>query len=350
MSLLGSKLKRGPTATRRQYIVAAEVLALGLLVAYPSLFAGYGLSFGDTLVIYALLALSLDLCWGVAGIISIGHAAFFGIGAYVAAELSSRHAMENGFALVGLGITGAALVGLIVGVFLFTGRRAVGTWYVALTTIALTYAAEQFATGTGWLGADTGIPNVTVSMPLIPDSGTLGSYYALLGILAVAYIGLRVALRTPLGVTLKAIKQDPERLAFLGYAVPLYRVGAFAASAGIAGAAGALMAISNGYVSPSMLGLGLSTQAVLWLLIGGSGTLVGAVLGACALELTSFQLSQSYPTAWQIALGGLIVGFVVLLPGGLVGVLKSMWDQALVLRRRSSASARGMSKPRPASK
>jgi branched-chain amino acid transport system permease protein len=321
---------RGPS-----HVVVSELIWLALVLLYPLLFAGVGLSFGNNLIVFSLLALSLELCWGVAGIINIGQAAFFGIGAYATAVLSA-HNFQNGAELTLISVGLAAGAGAIIGAFLFSGRRDVGIWYVALATIAVTYGAEQFVRGTTALGADSGIPNVVVDLPFIPDSGTPASYYCLVVILVVTYLACRRLLTSRIGTVLRALREDPERLASLGYPVQRYRIAVFAASAGLAGLAGALLAASTGFVSPGTLGLGLSAEALIWLLIGGRGLLIGGIIGAWVLELAGFQLSDAFPIGWQLGLGALIVVFVVLLPNGLLGMART----ALVGARLSARATR----------
>jgi ABC-type branched-subunit amino acid transport system permease subunit len=320
-------------------LLPVELLWLGLLVAYPVLFAGYGLSFGKELLVLSLLALSLDLCWGVAGIISIGHAAFFGAGAYVVGQLSVEAGLASGPLLLVIAIVAVGFFGALIGSFLFTGRRDVGLWYTALATIALTYAAQQFATATESLGADTGIPGISVSLAPVSEIGSVSSYYALLGILASVYVALRLTLGTRLGTVLHAIREDPERLWFLGYHVPAYRVGVFAASAALAGFAGGLWATTRGFVAPDDLGLALSTSALLWVLIGGRGALIGALIGVGIFEVASFELSDRYPTGWEIGLGVAIVAVVTMFPTGVLGLLRTAVRYAKTARflRRSVA-------------
>jgi branched-chain amino acid transport system permease protein len=310
-----------------------------LLALYPFLFASYGITLGNDIVIYSILALALDLCWGVTGIISIGHAAFFGLGAYVVGVLNAKHGDHNGILLLLAAMAASGLVAGLVGLFLFTGRNDVGIWYVALATIALSYGAQQLAAGTSEVGADSGLPYIDVKLPFIAQYGTRSSFYALLVVLGAVYVVLRAALSTRIGLLLRAIREDSARVAYFGYRVALRKVGIFAVSGAVAGLAGGLLAVSDGFVAPNMLGVELSTLVVLWVLIGGPGVLIGAVVGAGVLQFASFRLSDSYQTGWQIALGVLVIAFVALAPGGLVGLLEQGWTALGRVRGRRTRVA-----------
>jgi ABC-type branched-subunit amino acid transport system permease subunit len=302
-------------------IIWIEAIWLVAVVVFPFLPLGLGIFFGIDLLVLSILALSLDLCWGVAGIICLGQAAFFGAGAYTVAVLNTRLSASSGLLLLAAAVAVAAAFAFVLGLFLFSGRRDVGLWYLALATLAVTYASERFATSTSALGADSGIPGVIVDFPLVASWGSTSSYYVLAAVLLLVYAGLRVFLRTETGLVLRAMREDPERISFLGHSLFKLRLGVFTASAALAGLAGGLSAITTGFVSADLLGLGLSTNALLWLIIGGGGVLVGALIGTAVLEILRLQLSTAYPTGWPVAIGFMIVAFVAILPGGLMGLV-----------------------------
>lgn len=311
-----------PAAWRQSPIVVwVEVIWLVALVVFPFLPLGLGIFFGIDLLVLSILALSLDLCWGVAGIICLGQAAFFGAGAYTVAVLNTKASTSSGLLLLAAAVAVAAAFAFVLGLFLFSGRRDVGLWYLALATLAVTYASERFVTSTSSLGADSGIPGVIVDFPFVSSWGSTSSYYVLAAVLLLVYAGLRVFLRTETGLVLRAMREDPERISFFGHSLFKLRLGVFTASAALAGLAGGLSAITTGFVSSDLLGLGLSTNALLWLIIGGGGVLVGALIGTAVLEILRLQLSTAYPTGWPVAIGCLIVAFVAILPGGLMGLM-----------------------------
>lgn len=302
-------------------VVWIEAAWLVAVLVFPFIPLGLGIFFGIDLLVLSILALSLDLCWGVAGIICLGQAAFFGAGAYTVAVLNTKVGTSSGLLLLAAAVAIAAVFALVLGLFLFSGRRDVGLWYLALATLAVTYAAERFVTSTTALGADSGIPAVIVDFPLVSSWGSTSSYYVLAAVLLVVYAGLRVFMRTETGLVLRAMREDPERISFFGYSLFKLRLGVFTASAALAGLAGGLSAITTGFVSSDLLGLGLSTNALLWLIIGGGGVLVGALIGTAVLEILRLQLSTAYPTGWPVAIGCMIVAFVAILPGGLMGLV-----------------------------
>jgi ABC-type branched-subunit amino acid transport system permease subunit len=302
-------------------VVWIEAIWLVAVIVFPFLPLGLGIFFGIDLLVLSILALSLDLCWGVAGIICLGQAAFFGAGAYTVAVLNTKMGTGSGLLLLAAAVAVAAAFAFVLGLFLFSGRRDVGLWYLALATLAVTYASERFVTSTNWLGADSGIPAVIVDFPFVSSWGSTSSYYVLTAVLLIVYAGLRIFLRTETGLVLRAMREDPERISFFGYSLFKLRLGVFTASAALAGLAGGLSAITTGFVSSDLLGLGLSTNALLWLIIGGGGVLVGALIGTAVLEILRLELSTAYPTAWPVAIGCMIVAFVAILPGGLMGLV-----------------------------
>ena len=302
-------------------VVVIEAVWLVAVIAFPFLPLGLGIFFGIDLLVLSILALSLDLCWGVAGIICLGQAAFFGAGAYTVAVLNTSVGTSSGLLVLAAAIAVAAAFAFVLGLFLFSGRRDVGLWYLALATLAVTYAAERFVTSTHTLGADSGIPAIIVDFPFVSSWGSTSSYYVLAAVLLIVYGGLRVLLRSETGLVLRAMREDPERISFFGHSLFRLRLGVFTASAALAGLAGGLSAITTGFVSADLLGLGLSTSALLWLIIGGGGVLVGALIGTAVLEILRLELSTAYPTGWPVAIGFMIVAFVTILPGGLMGLV-----------------------------
>jgi ABC-type branched-subunit amino acid transport system permease subunit len=302
--------------------LAIELVWFAVLVLYPLLFDSFGPSFGQRMVIFTLLVLSLDLVWGVSGIFNLGQAAFFAAGAYTVALLNTEEGVTSGAVLVVAAMGLPALLALIVGLFLFGSRDEAGIWYVGLATLALSYAMERFIQATHWLGSDSGVFGVAdISLPPVTGDSAYQSYYALLAVLGGVYVGAALLLRSRWGVRLTAIRDDAERMRYLGYRVNSYRIFVFVLGGAIAGLAGGLLAITQSFVTPSLAGVGQSTTVLLAMILGGPGYLIGAVFGAGLYSIAEFKLSEAYPTAWQIGLGLGLVGLIVLLPKGLVGAL-----------------------------
>lgn len=334
--------------TASRTLTTFEALWLAVLLSYPVLFESLGPSFGHRLLILSLLALSLDVSWGVTGIYSLGHGAFFGIGAYSVGVLASKYDVRNGFALVAAAVGIVGLLALLVALFLFSGRREVGIWYTALATLALSFGAQRLAEGSRFLGANSGLYGFRdISLPGITSGSPNVVYFTLLVILGATYVVARLVVRSWIGLRLNAIRDDAERMSQLGYRVATYRTAAFTVSAIAAGLAGALSAITSTFVAPQALGVTLSTQIVLWMLIGGAGTLVGPVIGVGLYQYAEFKLSDRFPTWWSIGFGTLVVLAVLCLPDGIVGTLVARARQHSTVSNAKGAYTESRQPSRP---
>jgi branched-chain amino acid transport system permease protein len=278
-----------------------------------------------------LFAYGLDLSWGRAGLLSVGHAAFFGLGAYTVA-LAQRHDLAPALipALV-LAVALAAAVVLALPLVRIGLASGVPDAPLILLTIGVSLLLQHAATGmTGVTGGTNGLP---VSGP-----GVVTGYYLTLGtvVIVVAVAGLTVV-RSRFGVRLIAAARNPERAAQTGIDPVRVRSTAFMASAAVATVAGALYAPAAGLVSPQIFGLGLSTAVLVWLALGGRESTVGPFLGAL-LVTAGEQLLGSTWTGWYVlALAALFVLVVQFAPAGLAGVSR-LWRRGPALRLPPVAS------------
>jgi branched-chain amino acid transport system permease protein len=278
--------------------------------------------FVTKLMLLAMLAISFDLNWGYSGIMSFGQALFFGTGAYTVAILGR----DLGAAQIFLTLPAAALSGLALALllawFLLLGRRTPSVIFVALGTLTGSYAAERLVNASQYLGGRNGISGVPIPMagPLEFVEGS-AFYYLALVFLLVSYLLARFLVRSQFGLVLAGMREQEQRLAFLGYRVQLFKAIVFSAAGLLAAVAGGLYAYHEGYAGPVSLGMQLSTMAVLYGLFGGIGTLVGAVLGTFAIETMSFFLADSYQSFWPVILGLIMLLVITLKPTGLMGVL-----------------------------
>ena len=289
-----------------------ELIFIAILVALAMLVNDYYLDLVAGFLGLALLALSLDLIWGYAGILSFGQATFFGLGGY-ALGLTEMH-WDSSLAPVGgalLGVVAPAAMASVLGLFVFFSR--VGLFFAAVITLALSVLAEQMVNEFSGL---TGGFNGIILPTALPFS--VREYY----LLSVAIFGVILLLCVTLvssdfGRVLMAIRENEERTRFLGYTSPWMKTLAFVVSGAIAGVGGILYAMQTGLVSPSYIGLTLSTQTVVWVAVGGRGTLVGPALGALLTNLFQHILSASLLIYWQLALGIALILVVVFAPDGL---------------------------------
>ena len=229
--------------------------------------------------------------------------------------------------------------------FLLLGRYPPSTIFVALGTLTGAYAADRLARGWYYLGGQNGIPSIP---PLTAGSFTIAEgpvyYYLALAVLVVVYALCRVLVRSQFGLVLAGIRQQEERISFLGYRVQHFKAIVFTLAGGICGLSGALAAFHDGFVWPNMLGVLLSTQIVLYVLFGGVGTLVGAVIGVASIEYVSFLLADNFQTFWPILLGLLLLFVVLFRRSGLVGLVVTERER---FGRFGRAPARPAVRPRP---
>ncbi|MFN0317468.1 MAG: branched-chain amino acid ABC transporter permease [Burkholderiales bacterium] len=303
-------------------IIEGVLLALAALL--PLVLDEFWILFTTRVFILGLIALSFDLVWGYAGIMSFGQALFFGMAGYSAALIATKLGITSVFVIV----PAAAMVGLIVSflmaVLVILGKRQPSMVFIALGTLTGSYVVERLARGWSYVGGQNGIP----SLPRL----TAGSfeisegpvfYYMALVILALVYIALRMLTRSQFGLVLAGIRQQEDRIAFFGYRTQNYKGIVFCLSGAIAGLAGGLYGFHEGYVGPGQLGPVLSTQVVLYTLFGGAGTLIGSVVGVGLIDLLSFHLSHVWDTGWPIILGLLLLIVVMFRPTGLIGFIVS---------------------------
>jgi len=315
----------GPGRSTRR---VAEIALLVLLVALP-------LVTNDTFFIdrvgryflFAIFAISVDLIWGYGGLFTFGHAAFFGGGGYLVAMLTTR----TGWFLpvpfwiaLPLAVTAAAVLALAMSYFVFSGREALRGVEFAVVTLAVAVLAERLANAGGTVtGGQNGILMQTrLGIPGVISLHRGYGFYALTGLLLVAvYLGVRRFIRSRPGLVLRGIRDNEDRVDLLGYDVAQVKRRAFVLSGALAGLAGALFHVHEGIVSPGAVGVGSSTLVLLWVVLGGRGTLLGPVVGALLLPHLTASLSGTLLDTWLVTVGVILVAVIVLLPAGLLGFL-----------------------------
>jgi branched-chain amino acid transport system permease protein len=300
----------------RRTLIIVGVLTLAFLAVLP-LFAG---PFWTTLVtqifIFGLLALSLDLLLGQAGLYSLCHGAFFAVAAYTTAILQVRHGVSTALAApagLAAGTLLAALFGLSV--------RTRGVYFI-LITIALGYivwgAVYRWSSFTG---GDNGITNVPY-----PSIGpfTLQSqnayYYFTLAVILVCALGYRVLIASPFGTSLRGIKASETRMRSLGYRTTLHLYAAFVISGALASLAGVLYVYYNRFINPAAASFPISVEASLMAIIGGSGTIIGPFLGS-AIILSLRNWVSSYIHMHTAVMGLVFIATVMWAPNGLMGLV-----------------------------
>jgi branched-chain amino acid transport system permease protein len=309
-------------------LLAVCVVALACL----PLFAGtFYLALVGKIMILAVLAMSLDLLVGFTGLTSLGHAMFFGIGAYSLYLLSSESQGANLWLSLPASMLAAAFAALIIGLLVL---RSSGVYFI-MVTLAFSQMFFYYATGARWLGGSDGAyiyqkPDATILGIQPFDLGNGPSfYYAVLVVMLATYILLLLILRSPFGHAIRGIKANEHRMRALGYATFRYKLVAFVIAGALAGLAGYFDAAQFGVVSPSLFGWRLSGDVLMMVILGGMGTLHGPVFGAFALVLLENFLGEA-TTHWLLPMGLFIILAVLLLPGGLAApfaLVKTRWER-----------------------
>ncbi len=326
---------------RNRHILVA-VIGIAILLGLPVVVDLITLLELSVYVVYAILALSLGFIWGYGGILCFGQAAFFGLGAYTYAVAAINVGESTGPFL--LAILLPLIFAALLGAMMFYGR--ISDVYMGVITLVVSLilfkfinstANETWIIGKARLGGFNGIPGFpTLNMP--GDPGNLLDpeqfFYVAMGLLLLVYFGLHWLMTTRFGRVVVAIRENETRAELLGYDVRLYKTMIFAIGGGIGGMAGALFANWGNFVSPGLFGLAQSATIIIWVIVGGLGTLIGPVIGAVLIQFIIAQLGQQSVVNNAFVLGGILVLFVLLLPKGLMPALGSL------IRRRQRPGRR----------
>jgi branched-chain amino acid transport system permease protein len=326
----GAEVARAPGRPRafRRTLPYVEGMALVVALVVPFALSDRTdlVTLATNVLILSLLAISFDLCWGLSGIMSFGQALFFGVAGYVVALVGRDLEFSELWATLPFAmLVGLLLSGLFAG-FLLLGRKAPTSIFVALGTLTGSYAAERLVSGWQYVGAGNGLSAVKL-LQLGAYEFVEGTafYFLTLTALVLVYAGARFLKQSQLGLVLAGMRQNEERLAFFGYRVQLFKAVVFSLAGMVAGLGGALYAYHQGFIGPGNMGPGLSTTAVIYCLFGGSGTLIGPILGTAAVEVLSYVLSDidAIKQIWPVILGLVLLAVVMFQPKGILGLIVS---------------------------
>jgi branched-chain amino acid transport system permease protein len=315
------------------------LIAVCLLVLFLSqpLLSDYYQSLFIQGFLFAVLAISIDLLWGYAGILSFGQSAFFGIGGYAVGitfvQITSGSLAWPISLALGLGV--AALVAAAIGWFAFYTRTNLPVLYIAVITLAVAVIFQQVVLSGGeFTGASSGLVGFSTT------SLSNAQWYWLTGVLLLAVaVAVWIFVRSDAGRVLIAIRDNEERCRYLGIDVPRIKTALFAVAGVIAAVSGIAYVAYTENVAPSLVGFVLATNAVIWTAVGGRGTLIGPIAGAIILNVFGASLNAKYPFTWQLFLGALFIVVVVFIPQG---VFPAIWDAGAKLmryRQRRGATA-----------
>ena len=301
----------------------AALPVLALLVALPWIMQALDQPFytvlASRILIFALVATSLNLLVGFGGMVSFGHAAFFGTGAYVVGILMF-HGVESAWIGWAAAVAVAALAALVVGAI---SLRTRGVYFIMIT-LAFAQMLYFVFVSLRTYGGDDGLSlpgrsQVGFGIDLKPD---ITFYYVVLGIASLAFYAVWRLVNARFGRVLQGIRENETRMEALGYAVYRYKLIVFVIAGAIAGLGGALLANQNGMASPNMLHWSQSGMLLIMVILGGVGFLYGGVIGAAVLLLIEEMLS-AYTMHWQLGVGLVLLAVVLFAPNGLAAILRA---------------------------
>ena len=298
-------------------------VAFALLAAYPLVGGNFGIDLVNKIMIFALFALSLELLVGGTGLVCFGHAAFFGIGGYSAVLLSPEYDPGSLWILLPAAVGAAALYALAVGAL---SLRTKGVYFI-MVTLAFAQMAYFVVHDTPLGGGTDGIYLAAkpVLGSLLDTGDALTMYHFTLACLGLGFGFLAVLQRSRFGRALAGIRVNEQRMRATGFSTYPYKLAAFTISGALAGLAGFLFAVKDGFVNPELLSWHLSGSVLVMIILGGIGHLRGALIGAFAYALLqeffkSEVIFGAFAKHWHLGLGLVIIASVALLPRGLVGL------------------------------
>ncbi len=342
-------------------------LVVGALLVYPVVMPAYYIKMLSLFLIMGILALSVDLLWGYTGLLSFGQAAFFGLGGYtyaittinllckVVPESLSHYSVTcrpgTAYLPVMLGVLVPGVAALVLGYFMFYGR--VRGIYFSIITLCVPLILEHVATNMvevqvgnipiGGYNGITDIPSPALGFPgvgIFPLNTPHRFYLLVVSAALGTYLFSRWLVQTPFGRVLVSIRENEGRTESFGYDVRRFKLWVFTVAGAIAGISGLLFSTMGSYISPWSFNFVLSAESVIWVMLGGRGTLVGAFLGALVVQLLENILSGAFLYYWLLILGIGFVATVLVLPEGLVGLVRE-WQFRVATRAREKPLAVG---------
>ena len=302
------------------------LLALGAiaLAAFPFVGTDFYAQMVARMMILAIFAMSLDLLQGVTGLVSLGHAAYFGLAGYVLAFATPDAGPASLWWTLPLAVAAAGLAALVIGFFVV---RTHGIYFIMVTMAFAQMVYFLFFDNKALGGSDGIYVNFKPQARLFDLDNKLVFYYFTLAKLLVVYAFLRRLLFSPFGRVLAGIRVNEHRMRAIGYSTFGYKLVAFSLAGALAGLAGYLWAAQSGYVNPELMGFQMSAHAMMMVILGGMGNFAGAIIGAFAFEYL-LEWFKDLPTIgavhlgkhWQLWMGLFIVGVVVCAPRGLLGL------------------------------
>ena len=310
------------------------LIALGAFFLLPEY-----LALGSRILIFILFALSLDLILGYGGIITLGHSAFFGLGAYTAGILSAKLGVNDNFVQMAAAAGAAALLGALTGAVILRTKALTLLMLTLAITAILLEVANKMSSLTG--GAD-GLSGVVVD-PILGlfrfDLWGRTAFLYCLAVLFVSWFVVRRIIYSPYGAMLTGIRDNTARMHAIGAPVYWRLLLIYTVSATLAGMAGALLTQVNQFVGLNVLGFEISGELLVMLILGGVGRLYGAFVGPAVYLVAQDYLAKQFPEYWYFGIGALLIAVVLFAPGGILGLIDK-WLPFFKPRSSARASAR----------
>lgn len=334
------RLKSGKTK-EMLWMLVIDVVVFVFLAVFPAMANDFRLNIMSKCMCYIVFAYSIDLLWGYIGLMSMGHAVFFGIGAYI---LAIGYAMHDGVPsfMRAIGVTKApafyyflankpvaffaalilsGVVAGILGAFLFS--KKVNSVFFSLITFALARVFSLFITDMqAYTGGQNGITKIPTRLFAEVDIPKRTYYYILLGIVILVYLFCRFLTGSRYGLILEAIRENEGRTMFFGYNPMTFKIQIFVVSAVIAALAGVMFTTSQNFIGPTNVGIAASTAVLVWLALGGRGNITGATVGTLLVCWCESLFSEKLGDYWVIIYGVMILLIVYLMPKGIIGQIK----------------------------
>jgi branched-chain amino acid transport system permease protein len=305
----------------RPVTLVAAIVIVAVLAAIPLFHSAFLTAHAARILIYAIFAMSLDLLIGYCGLVSLGHAAFFGVAAYATALLSAKAGIENVLISLPLSVLAAAAVALIIGLLTL---RTSGIYFI-MATLAFAQMLYFLVNDNSFFGGSDGLLllarfRATINGYVLLDLGNATvRYYVVLVSALGTFVGLSFLVRSPFGRILQGIKSNERRMRALGYPVARYQLGCFVIGGALGGLAGHLYVLLTSLADPSILDWLHSAQVLMMVIIGGVGTLVGPCFGAFLL-IELIDQTAELTEHWKLIVGVVVIAVTLFGRGGLVGL------------------------------
>jgi urea transport system permease protein len=354
MANITSKLGRLKNVKINRYIDLAVLL---FLVVFPLFAEEFRVEMMGRYLCFAIFALSLDLLWGYAGLLSLGHAVFFGIGGYMIGlcyqiqfglpSFMTREKitalpwfyipLKNPIAAAVIGIALAALISMLLGYFVFSSKIK-GVFFTIITLALASMFSQFIITEQKYTNGFNGLQSIKrFAMNGGAPMGKIQYYYLIIVVAVLVFIFCLWLTKSRIGKVAVSIRENEERLSFFGYNTSHYKILIMTISGALAGLAGVLYAPATSSITTENIGIAASTVVVVWIAVGGRGNLTGAVVGTLFISWAQSLLSDKFSSFWQLILGVVLLVIIFFIPNGIIGQIINLQNRYKSSKQRNAA-------------